>query len=111
MPVRGGLAAAGALVPACTKVALLKTPPVARMTVTEFLVWPADPTGRCWQLIDGEPVAMPPAPRTHRAIQAEVGAILRNHLRAQRSSCIVIAEPGIVLAMVSSGAAGEPALT
>ncbi|HEX5325574.1 MAG TPA: Uma2 family endonuclease [Acetobacteraceae bacterium] len=77
-------------------VALLKTPPVARMTVTEFLAWPADPTGRHWQLIDGEPVAMAPASRTHGAIQAEIARLLGNHLRARHDSCIVIAEPGIV---------------
>lgn len=30
-----------------------------RMTVAEFLTWDAnDPTGKKWQLIDGEPVAM-----------------------------------------------------
>jgi hypothetical protein len=31
------------------------------MTVSEFLSWDSgDPSGRLWQLIDGEPVAMAP---------------------------------------------------
>ncbi len=77
-------------------VALLKSQPVAPMTVTEFLVWPADPTGRTWQLIDAEPVAMAPASRTHGAIQSEVAALLRNHLRAAGSPCLVITAPGVV---------------
>jgi len=77
-------------------IALPKMPVVARMTVTEFLAWPADPTGRLWQLIDGEPVAMAPASQTHGTIQAAVGAILFNHLRATGSHCRVITAPGIV---------------
>jgi len=77
-------------------IALPKTPVVARMTATEFLAWPADPTGRTWQLIDGEPAAMAPASQTHGAIQSEAGGILRNHLRAQSSSCRVITAPGVV---------------
>ena len=47
-------------------IALPKTPVIARMTVTEFLTWPADPSGRTWQLIDGEPVAMAPASKPER---------------------------------------------
>jgi Uma2 family endonuclease len=77
-------------------VALPKSQPVAQMTVTEFLAWPADPTGRTWQLIDGEPVAMAPASRTHGALQSEIAALLRNHLHAQGSPCVVITAPGVV---------------
>jgi Uma2 family endonuclease len=67
------------------------------MALDEFLVWdPPDRTGRTWQLIDGEPVAMAPANTTHAALQAEVGAVLRNHLLAQGSPCQVQAQPGIV---------------
>lgn len=77
-------------------VALRKRAP-ARMTVDEFLAWdPHDPTGRTWQLIDGEPVAMAPGSHAHGSLQAEICALLRNHLLAQRSPCHVVTEPGIV---------------
>jgi Uma2 family endonuclease len=75
----------------------LRKPPLARMTLSEFLLWqPADPTVRSWQLIDGEPVAMAPGNRVHGAIQAELCALLRNHLLERGSSCQVATEPGIV---------------
>ena len=77
-------------------IALPKTPLAARMTVAEFLVWPADPTGRTWQLVDGEPVVMVPASQTHGAIQAAVAALLFNHLRDTGRPCRVITAPGIV---------------
>ncbi len=77
-------------------IALSKTQPVAHLTVTEFLAWPADPTGRTWQLIDGEPVAMAPASRTHGTIQSEVARLLGNHLRERGSPCLVITAPGVV---------------
>jgi Uma2 family endonuclease len=77
-------------------VALRKHAPT-RMTMAEFLSWdPGDATGRTWQLIDGEPVAMAPGSETHGAIQGELIGLLRNHLIEQRSPCRVIAEPGIV---------------
>jgi Uma2 family endonuclease len=77
-------------------VALRKHAP-ARMTLTEFLSWdPADPSGRAWQLIDGEPVAMAPASETHAALQAEIGALLRNHLADRGSPCRLLSQPGIV---------------
>ncbi len=67
------------------------------MTLAEFLSWdPGDPSGRRWQLIDGEPVAMAPGNVTHGALQNEIGALLRNHLLAQHSACRVVTEPGIV---------------
>jgi len=69
----------------------------ARMTLDEFLSWdPRDPTGRIWQLIDGEPVAMAPANTTHAALQAEISRVLGNHLLAQGSPCQVQSQPGIV---------------
>jgi Uma2 family endonuclease len=75
----------------------LRKPPLARMTLSEFLQWePVDPTVRSWQLIDGEPVAMAPGNRTHGAIQAELCALLRNHLLERGSPCQVATEPGIV---------------
>ena len=67
------------------------------MTVDEFLVWDAeDATGRCWQLVDGEPVLMAPAAEVHGAIQAELARLLGNHLLAVGSRCRVIDAPGIV---------------
>ncbi len=77
-------------------VALRKRLPT-RMTVDEFLVWDADDaTGRRWQLIDGEPVLMAPAAEAHALIQAELAALLRNHLLATASQCRVMTAPGIV---------------
>lgn len=77
-------------------VALRKVAP-ARMTVDEFLAWdPHDPSGRTWQLMDGEPLAMAPGSDAHGSLQAEIAALLRNHLLEQGSRCRVVAEPGIV---------------
>src|SRR5262249_36013674 len=70
---------------------------LTRMTLDEFLAWASgDRTGRGWQLIDGEPVAMAPSSDAHGAIQNEIGALLRNHLLERRSPCRVVTEPGIV---------------
>jgi len=75
----------------------VRKPPLARMTLSEFLQWePADPTVRSWQLIDREPVAMAPGSDAHGAIRAELAALLRNHLVQQGSGCRVATEPGIV---------------
>ena len=75
----------------------LRKPVPPRMTVDEFLVWePADRSGRLWQLIDGEPVAMAPATENHGALQGEIAAIIRNHLRAHRPGCRLIVTPGVV---------------
>ncbi len=49
------------------------------MTVAEFLGWEA-PADRHWQLVDGEPVAMAPASRTHGSLQHELGRLIGNHL-------------------------------
>jgi Uma2 family endonuclease len=77
-------------------VALRKHAP-ARMTLTEFLSWdPADPSGRAWQLIDGEPVAMTPASETHAALQGEIGRLIGNHLVARGGLCRLLSQPGIV---------------
>jgi Uma2 family endonuclease len=67
------------------------------MTLAEFLSWdPGDPSGRTWQLIDGEPVAMAPGNDTHGSLQAEIARLLGNHLLEQRRGCRVATEPGIV---------------
>ena len=77
-------------------VALRKRTP-ARMTLDEFLAWDSgDRSGRTWQLIDGEPVAMAPGSDAHGAIQSEIARLLGNHLLEQRSPCRVVTEPGIV---------------
>ena len=76
--------------------AALKRPP-SRMTVDEFLAWDSgDYTGRRWQLVDGEPVAMAPARQNHGAIQSELARLLGNHLLERASPCRVITEPGII---------------
>lgn len=77
-------------------VALPRTPLVSRMTVAEFLAWPADPTGATWQLIDGEPVAMAPPSDTHGSIQSEIIGLLRNHLLEHGLPCRMVTTPGIV---------------
>jgi Uma2 family endonuclease len=70
------------------------------MTVAEFLVWDSgDDSGRRWQLVEGEPVAMAPAREPHGAIQIELGRLLANHLLETRRPCRVIGEPGIVPAV------------
>jgi Uma2 family endonuclease len=67
------------------------------LTLIEFLSWdPGDSSGRGWQLIDGEPLAMAPGSETHGAIQSELIGLLRNHLIERQSPCRVIAKPGIV---------------
>ncbi len=75
----------------------LRKPPLARMTLAEFLAWERDdPSVRSWQLIEGEPVAMAPGSQTHGAIQAELGALSRNHLLERGSSCRVVSQAGVV---------------
>jgi Uma2 family endonuclease len=69
----------------------------ARMTVDEFVVWDSgDRSGRLWQLVDGEPIAMAPGSVNHGAIQGEIGRLLGNHLREARPGCRVIVTPGVV---------------
>ncbi len=77
-------------------VALRKHAP-ARMTLTEFLSWdPADPSGRTWQLIDGEPRAMAPTSEPHAALQGEIGRRIGNHLIDRGGHCRLLSQPGIV---------------
>jgi Uma2 family endonuclease len=71
----------------------LKPPDV--MNVAEFLAWDAPGPGR-WQLVDGEPIAMAPASRTHGALQLELGRVIGNHLLASDRPCTVVAAPGII---------------
>jgi Uma2 family endonuclease len=69
--------------------------PPAAMTVAEFLAWDA-PGGSRWQLVDGEPVAMATASRTHGTLQGELGFLIIAHLNASGSPCILVTAPGIV---------------
>jgi Uma2 family endonuclease len=69
----------------------------ARMTLTEFLSWdPVDPSGRRWQLVDGEPVAMAPGSESHAALQGEIGRVIGNHLIERGAPCRLLSQPGIV---------------
>jgi Uma2 family endonuclease len=80
-------------------VALAKAP--VPMSVAEFLHWnPGD--GRKWQLIDGEPRAMAPPNAVHAYLQGELGALIRNHLRAGGLPCDVFANPGVVPATMAA---------
>jgi Uma2 family endonuclease len=75
---------------------LRKPPAPAPMTVAEFLAWDNhDRSGRLWQLCHGVPQAMAPASDAHGAIQAELGALIRNHLVAMGRPCRVITNPGV----------------
>ena len=65
------------------------------LSVPEFLAWePGD--GRTWQLVDGAPVAMAPANRTHGTLQAELGGQIWTHLRQQGSPCVLVTTPGVI---------------
>ena len=67
------------------------------MTTDEFLTWdPGDPSGRLWQLINGEPVAMAPGSENHGALQGEISRLIGNHLYEHRRSCRLIVTPGVV---------------
>jgi Uma2 family endonuclease len=66
-----------------------------RMTLAEFMAW-TPPGPLPWQLVDGEPQAMAPASRTHGAIQAELAAMIRNHLADRGDPCTVIVAPGVI---------------
>lgn len=50
-----------------------------RFTYADYLAWPDE---ECWELIEGVPYAMTPAPGTmHQAVSFEMAAQLRNGLR------------------------------
>ena len=71
-----------------------KPPPT--MTVAEFLDWPGDPSGRTFQLVDGEVQAVSPASATHGTIQMTLGRLIGNALVGAGSQCRVVAEPGVI---------------
>ncbi len=71
------------------------------MTVPEFLSWNAGDYLR-YELVDGEPTAMAPPSSVHAYLQSELGSLIRNHLRANRSGCDVLANPGVVPHLLSA---------
>ncbi len=74
-------------------ISLLEIAPL--MTAEQFASWPGDGTGRQFQLIDGEPVAMAPASQMHGLLQMELGGLVRDHLKQIGSPCRVIGAPGV----------------
>ena len=74
-------------------VAALKLPDP--MTVEAFLGWDT-PKGELWQLIDGTPCAMAPPSPLHGLIQSEASGLIRDHLRAKQSPCVVLTTPGVI---------------
>lgn len=66
------------------------------MSLTEFLVWDA-PGPLRWQLVEGVPEAMAPAAFAHARIQAQLAMLIQTHLNATRPSCVVLANPGVLL--------------
>jgi len=65
------------------------------MTADAFLDWNA-PGPELWQLVDGAPIAMAPASRTHGAIQSELARRIGNHLIEKGSPCSVVTTPGVI---------------
>jgi Uma2 family endonuclease len=65
------------------------------MTVTDFLDWPGDGSGRKFQLVDGELRAMSPGSATHAIIQANLAAAILRRLDETGSTCSVGTEPAI----------------
>ena len=61
----------------------------------EFLAWDAPGNSR-WQLVDGEPLAMAPASRTHGVIQVELARLIANHLDEKGSPCTVVGAASVV---------------
>lgn len=72
-----------------------KSPTVIEsMTVDEFVAWD-DGKGGKYELIDGQLRAMSPASTTHGRIQANLGALIRNHLDVPSGRCSVLTEPAV----------------
>ncbi len=67
-----------------------------RMTVEEFLGWDGGGLTGKLELVEGEVRAMSPASGTHAIIQANLAALLWNHLRKHRPHCTVGTETPIV---------------
>jgi Uma2 family endonuclease len=64
-------------------------------TVTDFLAWPGDGSGRRYQLVDGEVRAISTGTTTRGLIQATLAYLLANHLDVNGSPCQAIIRPCI----------------
>lgn len=64
----------------------------SRMTLTDFLRWD-DGTGRHYELVDGQPVAMTPPKEAHGTVTINLGAALKARLKPP---CRVQGEAGIL---------------
>jgi Uma2 family endonuclease len=66
------------------------------MSLSEFLAWASgDPTGRTWQPLDGEPLAMAPGNHTHAALQRDISRLVGNHPVERHSSSRAPTNPGL----------------
>ena len=54
-------------------------------------------TGRRYELVKGELFEMPPAGARHGDVAMEIGALLRNHVRANQLGKVFAAETGFIL--------------
>lgn len=70
-----------------------KLPPL--MTVSDFLAWPGDGSGRIYELVEGELRAQDSASDAHGTIQGRVVYLLTGHLDKTHPHCRVVAAPGI----------------
>lgn len=71
------------------------------MTVEEFFTWDGGGHQGRLELIDGVVRAMAPPSATHSVIQINIGAAIKNHLRATGSPCRVGTEAGVIPPMGS----------
>ena len=65
------------------------------MTAEQFKTWPGDPSGRAYQLVDGELVAMAPPSHTHGRLVMRLGTRLNDHLARHRPGCEASAGAGV----------------
>jgi Uma2 family endonuclease len=69
--------------------------PLPRVTVTDFLAWRGDGSGRRYQLVDGEVRAISTGTTTRGLIQATLARLLGNQLDASGSPCHGVIRPCI----------------
>ena len=80
------------------------------MTVADFLDWPGDGTARRFQLVDGEPRAIPPGSTTRGTIHASLNGLIANHLAISGSSCYAASRPPVAPRVRASLNLRRPAL-
>ena len=77
--------------------AALVKPPELSPPMTAETFYALNPDGaEPWQLVDGEPQAMSLASPDRGAPQGELGAVIRNALRAACSRCRLVVAPGVM---------------